>query len=427
MRSRGCDGIEIASGRDVSNHFAIAGVTSTLRNLLRDRLQTGAGVTAAPPDVTVSGVTGKRLNIYLYHLAENASLKNQQIMGQGHPGEYGRPPLSLNLHYLLTAFGGSEELPDADLQAQQVLADAMRVLHDFPVIPEDLHEHDDPLRPLILDPSLLNEAERLKITLSPTSLEEFSKIWVALPAACFRRSVAYEVSVVQIESERARRASLPVRRRQVQAVPFNTPFIAEIARDVPFEGIALAVAEPGDTIVLTGRNLAGRNATRVRVGTLDTVVASPQAERLELALPAGLTAGVQPVQVIHDLLLPAQPGPPVAHRGFESNLVPLVVLPRLLGLTPSPATAGTLVTATVDPPVLARQQRTLLLGDFSVRGEEVAPDAPPSTTITFRLPSAPAALPAGNYLVRVRIDGAESRLQTNAVTQLYDGPILVVT
>ena len=167
----------------MSSFLAIAGVTSTLRSLLRNRLQVSAIVTAAPPDVTVTGVTGRRLNIYLYHLAENASLKNQQIPGLGHPGEYGRPPLSLNLHYLLTAFGSSEDAPDADLQAQQVLADGMRVLHDFPVIPDDLHEDDDPLKPLILNPSLVGEFERVKITLSPTSLEEFSKLWMALPAA----------------------------------------------------------------------------------------------------------------------------------------------------------------------------------------------------------------------------------------------------
>ena len=29
--------------------------------------------------------------------------------GRGHPGTYGRPPLSLDLHYLLTGYGTREE------------------------------------------------------------------------------------------------------------------------------------------------------------------------------------------------------------------------------------------------------------------------------------------------------------------------------
>jgi hypothetical protein len=411
----------------VSTFLAVAGVTSTLRSLLKDRLQISATVTAAPPDVTVTGVAGRRLNLYLYHLAENAALKNQQIPGQGHPSEYGRPPLSLNLHYLLTAFGSSEDAPDADLQAQQLLADGMRILHDFPIIPDDLHEGDDPLKPLILDPSLLGEFERVKITLSPTSLEEFSKLWMALPAASFRRSVAYEVAVVQIESERARRAPLPVRRRQVVALPFSSPFIADLTRDVPFEGMAVAVAETGDTIVLTGRNLRAPS-TRVRIGTVLSVIPAPQPDRITMTVPATVSAGVQTVQVIHDVLLPSEPGqPPVAHRGFESNLAALVVLPKLLGLSPSPAGPGTVVTATVDPPVLAQQERTLLLGDFTVPGEPVAPGTPPSTTATFRLPSGTKRLPPGSYLARVRIDGADSRLNINPVTTAFDGPLLAVT
>src|SRR5512145_1671124 len=157
----------------MSNFLAIAGVSRSLRSVLRDRMeQPPVDVTMAPPDAGVTGMTGRRLNLYLYQISENPFLKNQEIPGQGHPADYGRPPLSLTLHYVLTAFGASETGPDADLEAQQILADAMRVLHDFPVVDDDLHEGDDPARPRILDASLVGEFERLKITFQPTKLEE---------------------------------------------------------------------------------------------------------------------------------------------------------------------------------------------------------------------------------------------------------------
>lgn len=108
-----------------------AAISRTLRTLLLDRTVTGASVTLSPPDVTVSGIDGARVNLYLMRLLENAGLKNQEIPGQGHPETYGRPPLSLNLRYLPTTHSAMETQPDADLNAQTMLGDAMRVLHDF--------------------------------------------------------------------------------------------------------------------------------------------------------------------------------------------------------------------------------------------------------------------------------------------------------
>jgi hypothetical protein len=409
----------------MSSFLAIAGVTSTLRNLLRDRMEQTVDVTMAPPDVTITGSTGRRLNVYLYQLTENGYLKNQEIPGQGHPADYGRPPLSLDLHYLLTAYGASDSAADADLQAQQTIGDAMRVLHEFPIILDTLHEADNPGNPLILDPSLVGEFEKVKVTLQPTSLEDLSKIWTALPEANFRRSVAYQVSVVQIESRRPRRSALPVRERRVYAVPLETPRITEIVRDPLFDNVRSAVAEVGDTILILGENLRG-DATRVRIGSTAIPAASPQPTQISLVVPV-LPPGVQTIQVIHDLRLAVQPGaPPVPHRGFESNVAALLVIPHWTSIAPPSAGAGATVTVTVGAPVRATQERTLLLGDFAVPGAPVPITSAPSTTIPFQLPNGPLAIPAGTYLGRVRIDGAESRLTTNAVTGLYDGPTFTV-
>lgn len=400
----------------MSGFEAIAGVSTTLRNLLVDQMVTGADITIAPPDVTVTGINGERANLYLFHVSENGYLKNQEIPGEGHPGTYGHPPLSLDLNYLVTAYGASADGPDADLQAQQVLGDVMRVFHDNPVVGDTL-----------LDPSLVGEFERIRITLQPTSMDDLSKLWTAMPETAFRRSVTYAVSVIQIESRSRRTTPRPVRRRGVYAFPLQSPHIDEVFRDPPFENVRSPIVEVGDTLVIAGRNLAGL-ATRVRVGGQDVAIAAPQARRIEIAVPVTITAGTHTLQVIHDLPLEAQAGqPPVLHRGFASNVVPVLVLPTFTAINPGAAGAGDLVTVTVDPPVAATQSRTLLLDDREIAGEPVPIASPPSANLDFRLPTGLAALAAGSYLVRVRVDGAESRLTVNLVTGAYDGPTFTVT
>jgi hypothetical protein len=405
----------------VSGFRAIAGVSSTLRNLLRDRLEDPVSVTIAPPDVQVNGATGRRVNLYLYLVTENGFLRNQEIPGQGHPADYGRPPLSLNLHYLMTAFGSADNAADSDLEAQQILGDAMRVFHDFPIVTEDLHQGDILANPRILDPTLVGEFEKVKISLQPTSLEEVTDLWMALPQSNFRRSVAYQVTVVQIESLRPRRSSLPVRERRVYAFPFRSPKIDEIVRDPLFPGAAVpGIAEVGDTILIRGTGLRAAG-TRVAIGDLSTAIANPGDTQITMTVPAGIAAGVHPVQLVQDLLLDAEPGqPPVAHRGFASNVVPLLVVPQLVGIAPpGPAAAGATVTVTVNPPAAATQHKVLLLDDFAVPAAAVSVDAPASATIDFVLP---ANTPGGTHFVRIRVDGAESRLTINPVTTQYDGP-----
>lgn len=91
----------------MGNFLAIGGVSATLQTLLRDRMELPAGVVRTSLQVTVStpqleddtqAAEPTRVNLFLYRATENGALKNQMIPGQGHPSEYGHPPLSLVLH-----------------------------------------------------------------------------------------------------------------------------------------------------------------------------------------------------------------------------------------------------------------------------------------------------------------------------------------
>src|SRR2546425_7490377 len=103
----------------MSDFHAIGGVSETLRSLLLDRMERPAELGATPLRVTIGQprsdvqnpfTTGEtpRVNLFLFRIVENGWLKNQEIPGHGNGSSYGQPPLSLDLHYLLTAYGTTD-------------------------------------------------------------------------------------------------------------------------------------------------------------------------------------------------------------------------------------------------------------------------------------------------------------------------------
>ena len=163
---------------------------------LRGEMDAPVPITLMPPDVQPTTATGQRRQSLPVSRNRERVPQEPGDPWRRSPGTYGHPPLSLNLHYLMTAYGPTDATDDPDLATQEILGDAMRVLQDFAIV-----TRDSPY----LDPALQNEFERVKVNLQPASLEEFAKIWTAIPQANFRCSVAYNVSVIQIESQQQRR------------------------------------------------------------------------------------------------------------------------------------------------------------------------------------------------------------------------------
>ena len=146
----------------MSGFTAIGGVSATLRALLIDRMELPDtigpfSVTIGPPYFTSSDnaphAEPARINLFLYRVTENGYLQNQEIPGRAASSGYGHPPLSLNLHYLITAYGNTVDPQDAtifdDLDAHRLLGSAMRVLHDVPIVSERLLSLNPPAGVLI--------------------------------------------------------------------------------------------------------------------------------------------------------------------------------------------------------------------------------------------------------------------------------------
>jgi hypothetical protein len=161
----------------------IADVTEMLSALL-----TGLDVTQdSPAELKGSGNEWAKINLYLYQALENPYAKNRPwVTSESSPGIQSYPPLALNLYYLLTPYASDAK------SAHSVLGHAMRLFHDHSLM--EKNQLPAPLRLIIY---------QLSITLCPLKLEELTRIWNALQTP-YRLSVAYEVKILLVESEKQR-------------------------------------------------------------------------------------------------------------------------------------------------------------------------------------------------------------------------------
>lgn len=389
----------------MSDYRAIQGVSSSIKNLLEkfmflnrpdvvpgDRVKITIGLPDQEDD-------GKRLNLFLYHVQECPHLKNQDLPGAAHPAEYGHPPLALDLHYLVTAYAESDE--GDQVEAHQVLGDAMRVLHDHSYLLGD-----------VLDPSLEGAVERAKVTLEPLTVEDVTKIYVALSTP-YRLSVGYKVTIVQIQSRIQRSApglvaESPSGGARIVVAPIRRPRVDDVR--VIRQGDAtnrerVAYGRIGDRLVLKGQNLFGDLRLLMNEVDFTASILSKGANRLEATIPdnAALQPGPIAVRVAADVLLG---DPPVPHRGASSNLSAFVLIPHVTAMTVTPpAIPG-------DPAVLDIHGTRLFEDNkecMTLVGDRVVSSSAYTTHLTGHIVlAAPTGLPAGTYQVRVRVSGAES-------------------
>jgi hypothetical protein len=156
---------------------------------------------------------------------------------------------------------------------------------------------------------------------------------------------------------------------------------------------------------------------------------------ISLKLLPGLPAGVQGVQVVHQMLMGT---PPVPHPKFESNVAAFVLHPSIMkdangnydiSISNIQADKGNTkkakITVKLNPEVGKQQRIVLLLNDFqptSVPVKAYSFNAEPRTSDTETIEFLINRVEPSDYLVRVQVDGAESMLDVDANTEQYIGP-----
>lgn len=408
----------------MSNPLAIAAVTATLRDVLSRIAQQAPGDPQHDPELVDTQVSTRpldkarpseqrnQLNLFLYQALPNPAFRNTSPPRAARPGETAPPPLALNLYYLLTAYGRGSD----DVLGHRLLGRAMSLLHDQTVLaPAELEA-------ALLGNDLHQQVERVRINPYTPPLEEMSKLW-SMAQTQYRLSVAYEVSVVLIDSTRSVRTPLPVLSRGAlesgsgMQPDLRPPFPTLTALVLPHRqpGARLGMdSTPGDTLTLTGFNLAGDDAHLLLSHRLlaEPLLLTSRLEHSDTELRFQLPFAQKewPTGLYTVSAVVRREGRP----DVTTNALPLSVVPQLLKLYVDDTGGSPLerkLFVTCVPPIWPQQRASLLLGDLELLA---APHPEHTDTLTFPL----GTTPPGEYWVRLRVDGVDSLLVDYAATPL---------
>jgi len=400
----------------MSQPSAIAAVTETLRSLIAAE-GIVPDVTAMPPDQAASP-GNRRVNLFLYHIGINAALRNQEFPWQGSGGgdTQTNPPailLPLQLHYLLTVFA------DDDIQAHETLGHAMRVLHDHAQltsteIASAVQNSQIPLP----DADLQIQPERVKVAFLTMSADELMKIWTAFQSP-YRLSVAYEASVVLIDSRRPAVSPLPVLRRGAddQGVFAMAGLLApQLTALRTADGrTAFNTGHTGATVVMVGRNFGQAPLVLLRrildpsdPGTPILPTALPSdgdgLEKWSILLDPATVPAAGPFALSVAVADPVNP-PAVQDGGdgwWRSNELTLGIATKFTAPPSVNLPGGQVeVTLAVEPAIIPGQRLAVLLNGRETAAQTVDLGSPSAPVFTF------ATLADGTYGVRLRVDGVD--------------------
>jgi hypothetical protein len=420
----------------MSNHLAIEMVSVALRKILYDVVSkevNGTDVYTLPPDHSELKSEADILNIFLYQVTPNTAWRNTDLPTRRSDGSLAqRPQLSLNLDYLLTVYGASTK---EDPQSHRILGSAMRTLHTRPVLTKEtityvINSFTDPNHALTFS-DLADQIELVKFSPITLSLEEMSKLWSVFFQTPYRLSVAYRASVVLIDGKGVPGPAMPVREPNIFVTPFSRPHI---------ESISPQLATLNQPLEINGQNLKNKSV-KVVFGkvSVDPDINKIKNKKIEVTLPTELRAGVNTVKVVHELDINQQTGP---HKAVESNTAAFMLRPVFkkdpefsVVTLPDGSTKET-IELVIKPKVEKSQQVVLLMNQLNPPTNQ-APlayqfNAPADNgitgsitetdTITFTIKD----VDPGIYLIRARVDGAESPLEFDSTLNQYVGPQVTI-
>lgn len=434
----------------MSTALAIAATTRVLGSLIDHNIQKAnvAAVLGQPPYVSTlapdqleaPAEETAKLSLFLYHVTYNQGWREVALPSRDSAGiGVDRPPLALDLHYLLVAYGQADYVP------QMLLGLGMQALHENPFLTRDeittVFTPPTPATPLnpvdsaMASADLARQVEMIKVTPEPLTTEDLSKLWTAFGGK-FRPSAGYEATVVLIESTAPVRSALPVKQPNLLVMQFAEPTVTAV------EPMLIPWRPSPLTLTLTGTNLSAAGSVVIFANN----PGSPQppqpvgdgSSQVQVTLPA-LPAGMNTLQVVQRATIGAPPDKNVV----QSNAA-LFYLQPLIRQDPNPphddqisvgavdnttTPPQTPITVELDPTLNTTQQVQLLLNELNP-----AAGAPPRA---FTFDAEPADIGAhsvtfhtagvaGTYLVRVSVDGAFSQLQTDTTTGAYVGPTVTL-
>jgi hypothetical protein len=405
----------------MSNELAITAVTFALRNYLIDAVK----IPVAPASLNIQKEfrfttlplhkvrekfsVENVINLLLYRVEVNAAWRNQPLPSQARPGENGPPPLSLDLEYLVTAYG--EE--DREEISQFILGQVMRFMSDFPIIPRQRLELALP------EAGVHEQIERVRLTPRQLSTDDASKLWTSFQTQQ-RLSAAYLATVLLIDSRVPTHSALPVLTRGKDDRGIDAIAGAPPALDAARAATGFGAVILGDDLLVEGQRLELPGlAASVRHPLMPAAqplaVTPVSATQLRVSLPP-LGAGVAaawPAGIYSLSLILSTPDRP----DYATNDVPFALAPVITVTPDAPPHAGEIAVTITATPQVREGQPVLVIWD----GTQVAP----ASVQTPADPNAPTEVKfkvttdAGLHRVRLRVAGVDSIL-TKATTTGFE-------
>lgn len=436
----------------MSNYLAVATVTAALQRTLQASVQAdidSVRVTTVAPSQIGSGTPETGINLFLYQAVRNQALQHPDAVSlRARNKTTSKRQTALELHYMLSFYGS-----DTELEPHRLLGSVVRTFSDRTVLTNAMIRDTitDSTFTFLSDSDLADQIQQMTIAPIDMSLEDLSKVWSVFFQTPYVLSLAYKVTVVMIDGEDPVQRALPVRDRRfggIAALP-GRPWIDHV---VAQEG-RLSPILADSTLIIRGRQLQG-TMTHVRIGGVETVPQALSDTEITLSLsglPAtALRAGVQSLQVIHQATQPTlatansnqansqSARESITRHSAESNVAPFVLRPSLVSVTVSEIEGrgeehrSGIINLQTNLPIDPFQRVVLELNERSTHHPtaymfDVAPRASATSAIAIPIED----IKAGEYLVRVAIDGAESLLEVDhhpdsSTFNGYIGPTVVI-
>jgi hypothetical protein len=148
------------------------------------------------------------VSLWLYRLTVNANRNQPPRVGRD--GRRYRPPLPLDLHYVVTAWAG-----DA-IKQQRLLGFAIRTLEDTPILPAGVLNQHGP------EPDVFRPDETVEIVFEAISVQDASYIW-GVAQTKEQPSAMYMARMVEIESSVPFDDAAPAQTREFQWAEVSVP------------------------------------------------------------------------------------------------------------------------------------------------------------------------------------------------------------
>ena len=405
----------------MSTTAALAATTQMLRSVLLDatsslwaKLGSTPSISAVPPD-RITTEDSDQLNVFLYRTSINPALRGDELPTRTANGSRRtRPPLALDLHYLVSAHC------KVDLHAELLMGASILALEGMSILtsaataayfgqPTPAGISPD-VWTLVSGAMLDQQPQQVTVSFENMSIDDISKLWSVLGEK-YRPSAAYLVTVVLLQPEGRVTVALPVTQpAALQVRPILTPQLAAIVPQNAQWGSATPLR-------LTGVNLLG-SGTQVLFGA--DVVAAPAvtstSTSVEVLVPSTARAGLQPVRVRHQSVIS---GSGVATTADQSNPLALFLAPKITNVAPAAGRLTISLNPAVDP---GQDVQLMLYAGTSRFGLAAVRRTAAQADVSF----ATAGIAPGTYLMQLDVDGAQTLLTQTAPGKPFDGPTVTL-